>query len=208
MRVPDRENPTMLLKRIAPLAAAILLAACSSAPLAPPSSSTVGVYRDSIELSGRLSVNYEKEGKPDTLSGKFQWMQRARNVDVTLASPLGQTIAKISVTPQSATLTQGERAPRVAADIDALTRQSLGWSLPVSGLRDWLQGYATAADGSRFAASPANNSVTTADGWRLSFVSWQDPTAAHPAPKRIDAQREAGDGSGPLALRIVIDEQG
>ncbi|UUZ51065.1 outer membrane lipoprotein LolB [Massilia sp. B-10] len=113
----------------------------------------MAAYRDAIDLSGRLSVNYDKEGKQETLSGKFNWAQVPGVVDVTLLSPLGQTIAKIKVTPEAASLTQGERVPRVAADIDSLTAQTLGWSLPVSGLRDWLQGYATAADGSRFAAS-------------------------------------------------------
>ncbi len=190
------------------LASAALLSACATAPVAPPSQATVGAYRAVLELSGRLSVNYEREGKPDTLSGKFVWAQNGDMVDLTLASPLGQTIATIQVTPQSATLTQGGKPPRVAADIDGLTAQALGWSLPVSGLRDWLQGYATAADGSRFAASPAHNTVTTADGWRLTFVSWQDSGAAHPLPKRIDAERSATAASGPLALRIVIDQQG
>lgn len=205
-------SPTMihpLFRRTLLLAAAgALLSACVSAPLAPPSTSAVADYRDAIELTGRLSVNYERDGKLDTLSGKFNWAQAPGVVDVTLLSPLGQTIAKIKVTPQAATLTQGDHPPRVAADIDSLTAQALGWSLPVSGLRDWLQGYATTADGKRFAASPAANSVSTPDGWRLTFVSWQDPAAAHPVPKRIDAERSATAASGQLALRIVIDQPG
>ena len=57
------------------------------------------------------------------------------------------TIATISITPESATLVQADKAPRVAKDIDSLTAQSLGWSLPVSGLRDWLQGMVTVRDG-------------------------------------------------------------
>ncbi|HEY0063513.1 MAG TPA: outer membrane lipoprotein LolB [Telluria sp.] len=190
------------------LAGAAALTGCASAPSAPPSQATVAAYRDSIELAGRLSVNYERDGKLDTLSGKFSWVQRADRIDVALASPLGQTIAKITVTPQQATLTQGDKPARVAADIDSLTAQTLGWSLPVSGLRDWLQGFASGPGGSRFAASPANNSFTTADGWRLTFVSWQDPGAAHPVPKRIDAERSANASSGQLALRIVIDQPG
>jgi len=189
-------------------AAGALLSACATAPLAPPSQATVAEYREALELSGRLSVNYDRDGNLETLSGKFNWTQVPGVVDVALLSPLGQTIAKIKVTPQAATLTQGDRPPREAADIDSLTAQALGWSLPVSGLRDWLQGYATAADGKRFAASPAANSVTTPDGWRLTFVSWQDPTAAHPVPRRIDAERSATAASGQLALRIVIDQPG
>lgn len=201
-------NNKKMLHTLAIAGACALLSACATGPVLPPSQATVAQYRDAIDLSGRLSVNYDKDGKQETLSGKFMWAQTANAVDVTLSSPLGQTIAKIQVTPQSATLIQGDRTPRVAADIDALTAQTLGWSLPVSGLRDWLQGYATGTDGKRFAASPANNTVTTADGWRLTFVSWQDPSAARPVPKRIDAQRGATATGGELALRIVIDQQG
>ena len=83
-----------------------------------------------------------------------------------------------------------------------------GWSLPVSGLRDWLQGYATGADGKRFVATPANNTVTTNDGWRLRFVSWQDENAARPVPKLIHAERSASATVDELAIRIIINPQG
>ena len=195
------------LRRLTLLAIAAALAGCATSS-AKLSDATVGAYRDSIDLSGRLSVNYQKDGQPGSVTGNFNWMQRPGRIDVSLASPLGQTIAKISVTPQEAVLTQGARAPRVAPDIDTLSAQALGWTLPVSGLRDWLQGYATGADGKRFTASPGNNSVFTQDGWRLRFVSWQDEGAAHPAPRRIDAERSATSTSDELALRIVIDPAG
>ena len=195
-----------------------LLAACATT--APPSSNPVAPYRDTLELSGRLSVNYQKDGKSEALSGKFTWQQSAARTDVSLASPLGQTIATIAVTPGRATLTQGGQPPRVASDIDALSAQALGWPLPVSGLRDWLQGYAVGADGARFVASPGQDSVTTRDGWRLHFVSWQDEAtrvpdreqslvpARAPQPKRIDAERSAGPQADAVAIRIVIDTQG
>ena len=183
-----------------------LLSACASTG-SVRSEASVGAYRDSIDLSGRLLVNFEKDGKPDTISVKFNWVQTADMVDASLLSPTGQTVAKINVTPQAASLIQAGKEPRVARNIDELTAQTLGWSLPVSGMRDWLQGYATAVGGKRFAASPANNTVITADGWTLTFVSWQDEKAAQPLPKRIDAQRAASAASGELALRIVLDQQ-
>jgi outer membrane lipoprotein LolB len=182
--------------------AAGLLSACATGPL---STSTVADYRETIDLAGRIHVNYDRDGTPESLPGKFTWAQTPREVNVTLASPLGQTLATIKVTPTAATLTQTDRAPKVAADIDSLTAQALGWPLPVSGLRDWLQGHAIAQDGQRFAASPANNRVTTRDGWTVTFVSWQDENAATPTPKRIDAERPATLNSGALTIRIVVD---
>jgi outer membrane lipoprotein LolB len=188
------------------LALAALLSACATAP-ATQSQATVAAYRDTIDLTGRLSVNYTKDGKAETLAGVFGWIQTPAAVDVTLGSSFG-TVAKIRVTPDAASLTQADKAPRVARDIDTLMAQALGWSLPVSGLREWLQGYATGADGKRFIASPANNTVTTRDGWTVTFVTWQDPTAAQPAPKRIDAQRAASQNIDELGIRIVIDAKG
>jgi outer membrane lipoprotein LolB len=194
-------------RRLSLLLLAATLAGCA-ASTANLSRSSVPDYRDTIDLTGRLSVNYQKEGRPDSITGNFNWSQRPGRIDVSLASPLGQTIAEISVTPQQASLTQANRPPRVAKDIDTLTAQSLGWSLPVSGLRDWLQGYALDAQGKRFAASPANNSVYTRDGWRLRFVEWQDEKAAHPVPRVINAERSATASSDELAIRIVIDPVG
>lgn len=203
-------NQNTLLRTLAIAGACALLSACATtgSGTAGAPTTAVGAYRDTIDLSGRLLVNYERDGKPDTLSVKFAWAQTAREVGVSLLSPTGQTVARISVTPEAATLTQGSQAPRMARDIDTLAAQALGFALPVSGLRDWLQGYATAADGSRFAASPASNTVTTPDGWQLTFVSWQDAQGAPgapPAPRRIDAQRAATGNAGQLAIRIVVD---
>jgi outer membrane lipoprotein LolB len=192
---------------------AALLAGCASAPVKTFRPQQAGrsqnTYQDTYEAAGRLSVHYRKDGNPESLTGKFSWSQTPGRIDVSLSSPLS-TIATISITPQAATLVQANKPPRVAKDIDTLTAESLGWSLPVSGLRDWLQGYATGADGKRFAATPANNSVLTADGWRLRFVSWQDQggAVARPLPRRIDAERVASATAEELAINIIIDPQG
>ena len=184
--------------------AAALLAGCATTPTAPLSTASVAPYSEVVDLAGRLSVNYVKQGKQESLSGKFAWHQQGPRTDVTLSSPLGQQIAAITVTPQEATYREGKEAPRSAPDIDTLSAQTLGWPLPVSGLRDWLQGYATAAGGQRFTASPAQNKVTTQDGWKLEFVSWQEGSSP-PKPRRIDASRGAGGDIEEVAIRIVID---
>lgn len=187
------------------LALAFALGGCATTT--SNNAATVGAYRDTIDLSGRLSVNYQKSGNLESLTGSFNWAQRPGNVDVELANPLGQTIATIAVTPQSATLTQAGRAPVTEADIDTLTQRTLGWPLPISGLRDWLQGYAVDEQGQRFAASPARNEVVTKDGWRLRFVEWQNPNAAQPAPRVIHAKRAAAGDIQDLEIRIIIVNQ-
>jgi len=197
----------MLLTRHLALLAAVssfaVLAGCATTT-ASLNQATVGDYRDSIDLTGKLSVNYQKDGRLESITGSFNWEQRPGAIDVALISPLGQTVATINVTPNAATLIQGGEPPRSAADIDSLTQQTLGWPLPVSGLRDWLQGYALDEAGQRFRASPARNTVTTKDGWRLRFVEWQDAAAQQPVPRLIQAERAASGDITDLAIRIVV----
>jgi outer membrane lipoprotein LolB len=88
------------------------LAGCattSNVPLANPTAQ-VGAYRDTIDLEGKLSANYEKDGQPQSVTVNFTWLQRPGNIDVSLFSPLGQTVALVNVTPTAATLTQSGRA--------------------------------------------------------------------------------------------------
>lgn len=200
-----------MLKNLLPLATLCLaLSACTTLPFSsgqPPSSQAVAPYREQVDLAGRLNVLYQKNDKPESATVNFTWQQQAERTDVTLFTPVGSTLATIAVTPQEAVLTQSGKPLRSAPDVDTLSARLLGWSLPVSGLRDWLQGYATAADGKRFAASPQNDSVTTKDGWRLHYVSWQDAVTpgALPQPRRIDAERAASAQADAVALRIVLD---
>lgn len=165
-------------------------------------------YSAAIDLGGRLSVRYEQNGREEAVHGSFTWNQSARHVVVTLLSPLGQTLATIDIKPGITVLTQSGKSPMTATDVDILTEQALGWPLPISGLRDWLQGFGRGADGKLFVAQPAADTVrlTTRDGWNLSYGEWQDGAAniATNHPKRIDLARETKQ-AGPVAIRIVID---
>ncbi len=195
-------------RRLSLLALGAALATLAGCATTSTNVATVGAYRDSIDLNGRASVNYQKSGSRESMTVNFDWTQRPGRVDVTIANPLGQTVATIEVTQQAATLTQAGRTPVTEADVDTLSQRTLGWPLPVAGLRDWLQGYAVDAQGQRFSASPARNEVVTQDGWRLRFVEWQDPNAAQPVPRVIHATRAAAGDIQDLEIRIVINPAG
>lgn len=205
------------MQKLIPLLFAAALAGCAAAPEraadAPPSG-PVAPYADTIELAGRINVSYLRDGNRETLSGRFEWQQSAQRTEVAILSPLGQTVAQITVTPQQATLREGKQPLRTAENIDALSAQALGWTLPVSGLREWLQGHATAASGQHFRASSQDATVVTADGWRVSYVSWHDVTLAGvpaagvpatPKPKRIDIERGATGQFEAMTIQLVLD---
>lgn len=210
-----------LLTRLAVLSAVAIatLAASGCSTLSTPTaqgatavSSGTRQYHQAIDLSGRLSVRYQQDGKEQAVHGSFTWSQSSEHTIVTVLSPLGQTLATIDITPQQSTLHQAGQPARTAADVDLLTAQTLGWPLPIAGLRDWLQGFGADANGKRFNISPASDSsvtnITTADHWLIQYVGWQTADgsagAANSYPKRIDLTRNT-EQAGQVAIRIVLD---
>lgn len=188
-----------------------LLAGCAALvpPPAPPTPAVARAprpYFQTIEMTGRLSVQYNRGGADESLHGSFTWSQAPQRTVVTLLSPLGQTLAVIDVQPGSASLTQANQPPRVATDADALAQTALGWPLPVAGLRDWLQGFVANAPGQLTAVSTtSDNTISTADGWNIVYASWQESDGSgFVRPRRIDLARQTAE-AGPVKLRIVID---
>lgn len=192
--------------RAAALLLPLLLAGCAAlqgdAPQAAGGASRN--YQQAIDLGGRLSVRYEMRHGEEAVHGSFQWQQTPAQTSVTLLSPLGQTVARIDMNPSGAALERAGQPVRSAPDVDVLTADTLGWPLPVAGLRDWLQGFGTDLNGNTFVATPQSAPVTTRDGWQLHYPAWQDDGAGAPRPRRIDLARRT-EQAGEVAIRIVID---
>lgn len=187
-----------------------MLGACAS--IAPPTETATEQagatrkYQEAITLAGRLSVQYQKDDKDEAIHGSFTWKQSKDHSSIAILSPLGQILATIEVTPDNATLIQSGQPPRSAADVDLLVTQTLGWPLPVSGLRNWLQGFANNANNKSFVATASNNKVSTRDGWNIQYPTWESDqqTPAQERPKRIDLERQT-EQAGKVAIRIVLD---
>lgn len=180
---------------------AATLGGCAS--VAPPPGGE-RIYQESVTLGGRLSVRYPQDGKPQSVQGKFLWSQQRDSTTIELYSPLGQTLARIAIEPGRAILEAARGSSRSATTADELTEQTLGWPLPVNGLRYWLQGFVRSGERTLVAATPDGTDSFRSDGWRIRVASWQQ--AGHAAlPKRIDLEREDIAG-GEIALRLVIDE--
>lgn len=195
-----------LMKRVALcVALPLLLSACASLTPSPgvPTTASARSYTETVELGGRLSVRYQNNDREEAMHGSFLWSQKPAHTNVTLLSPLGQTLAVIDMTPVGAKLTQGGQPARVATDVDALVADTLGWPLPISGLRGWLQGFAVDASGKPFTANSQATEVATRDGWRIRYPAWQED-AEQNRPRRIDLERSTAQ-AGDVSIRIVID---
>jgi outer membrane lipoprotein LolB len=185
------------------LAGCIGLPATRGLPDAPPA--LIRQYQETLELAGRLSVHYQKDGKEEALHGGFSWRQNPQRTFVSIFSPLGQTIATIAMERDGATLTQAGQASRTATDVDMLTAEALGWPLPLAGMRYWLQGFGSDRLVLPFNATQRDSEfpLTTIDGWLIRYPVWQDEGGPS-RPKRIDLARSTAH-AGDVAIRIVID---
>ena len=116
--------------RAATLLAALALAGCATVPPAQPGT-----------ISGRLAlqVDASQDRAAQSLSAGFDLSGSAERGELRLSTPLGTTLAAASWGPGEARLVtpQGERR---FDDLDALSRDALGESLPLRALPDWLRG--------------------------------------------------------------------
>ena len=185
---------------------AILVSSCSGIP---PTKGAFAhpllprTYHSQIEMSGRLSAQYETSFRPESISVHFNWVQTPEQTLITLSSPTGQTVATLLINARGAQLREGDKPPQIASNINQLSLNVLGWPLPADGLHDWLQGFLDAKHDTPITQAMANN-MFTVDGWLLRFSSWQ--TEQHiERPKRLDLSHQT-DQAGLVSIRIVVDE--
>ena len=120
--------------RLTALLAALMLVACATTQ---QRDATLG----GDTLSGRLAVRVEAtpEAAARSENAAFELQGNAQAGRLNLSTPLGSVVAQARWAPGSVVLAtpQGERN---FSDLDALTREILGESLPVGALFDWLRG--------------------------------------------------------------------
>ena len=183
------------------VALALFLGACAQVPVKPATPAQAeATARTQIDYTGRFAVKYnDQNGTEKNAYGNFNWHQDGETVSVELKSPLGQTLAVIESAPASATLELPNRPPQTAAKVDDLMHDALGFSLPVSNLRYWLQ--PSAAPGSKATTdTDARNGrikELRQDGWTVDYYEYTDDNNV----KRMNLTHE----EPPLAIRIVID---
>ena len=115
---------------LAVLAAAALLSACATPrPVALPGEEV---------WSGRLSLSVDST-PPQSFSSAFDLRGAPAAGELQLSSPLGNTLATVVWTPQSAELRQGGQVTR-RGSLDELTTELSGTAVPVAALFGWLRG--------------------------------------------------------------------
>jgi outer membrane lipoprotein LolB len=187
--------------------AAVVLSGCASKPNVPNTSNaaTSITTQTSRAYHGRFAVQYnDQNGQPRNAYGNFDWQETGDTVTLQLRNPLGQTLAIVTSSPSSATLELPNRQPLNADNVSALMQGTLGFALPVEGLRYWLQPSPapTSRAKTTMDASSSNGRLKEIkqDGWTIDYLAYADAPAA--GVKRVNLTRE----DPPLDIKLVIDQ--
>ena len=147
-------------------AATLLLAAAGCATVQPPAP----IPASSEDLAGRMSLRVEAAGNAParSLTAAFELRGNADAGRLDLTTPLGSVLAQARWSPREVVLAT-PRGERAFPDLDALTREVLGESLPVAALFDWLRGRPWAG-----APSTAGAGGFEQLGWNVDLAHFDD----------------------------------
>ena len=155
--------------RITVLLAALLMAACAVVPKAPVAG---------VTLSGRLAVHVDgvDGAAARSMSAAFELQGDPQAGHLNLSTPLGNVVAQARWAPGSVVLItpKGEES---FSDLNALTHEVLGESLPLAALFDWLQGRPWPGAASVATAAPAAPGFEQL-GWVVSLAGFDDALIA------------------------------
>jgi len=170
----------------------LLLGGCAALPGSPAGGATTP--RDALDafaIEGRFSLRQNDKN----YSGRLSWRHSGADDELLLASPFGQGVAQITANRSGAQLTTSDGKVYAAADSELLTRQVLGYPLPLARLTDWVRGR-----GGAFEADGQGRPLRLRhEDWRIDYE--YDSQDAQALPSRLFAERADG-----LELRLRIDE--
>jgi outer membrane lipoprotein LolB len=184
-------------RRVAAAFGLLAIAGCATLP-APRDAAAPQFpqLQSSYEVTGRLSARHGA----DAFAASFRWSHEGDRDELDLASPLGQTVARLRGDTRGVELLTPDGKVVSANGWEALTSRGLGWELPVAGLSYWIQG-APRKD-SPFTSERADDGalrVLRQDGWTIAFQAFRSDASGIRRPARMTLDYPG------VELRLVID---
>lgn len=176
------------------LAAGAVVLLCAGCAMLTPGANVPAA--EAFDILGRVLAS--SEGR--AFSANFRWRHAAADNEIWLMSPVGQTLAHIAADSGAATLTTADQQEYRALSVEGLTRQALGWPLPLAQLQHWIRG-GTVPDRAVAAVSRdarGRLSSLEQEGWSIRYI-WPE-TGDGLLPRQLELTQ------GGQRIRMVIDE--
>ncbi len=149
-----------------------------------------------FSIKGRIAVTSDQKNA----SARLAWEHSASKDNVDVYSPLGAKVANIIKTSELVTFTDNKQT-LTAADTETLTQDTLGFSLPLSGLSYWALG------------KPSNQSIANAmtwdidgktktlvqDGWNIEYNGYSNQDI-YSLPRKVILNNDI------ITIKLIIDE--
>ena len=176
------------------LLGALLLSSCATRTPVAVDPERIRVF----DLTGRVNVRVETKAYPTT---GIHWRHEPDSDELWLYSPLGSGVAHMRQDASGALLVAADGKEYRAEDLKILTRQILGWDLPLDGLQYWVRGLpapALTAAEQRYDANGRPEQLRQG-GWQVAYLDWS-AAGVTGLPSKVDL---SGEG---LRVRLVIKE--
>ncbi|WP_432696746.1 lipoprotein insertase outer membrane protein LolB [Marinobacterium sp. YM272] len=170
------------MKRFLLLSIALLLSACSSlkGPTQPPEEELRGSLDNSWQFSGRAGIRQGNSAD----SASIDWSQQDDAFEIRLSGPLGQGGALISGNDSRVEMrVAGEDELYRGSSPEEVMYQALGWYLPVSQARYWVQG--RPAPGYDYTVLPTQPGFEQL-GWRVEIQRLTPVTPSLTLPGKLE----------------------
>jgi outer membrane lipoprotein LolB len=177
--------------RLTALLLLALTAGCATMP-PPLPADAVPPLSANWTLQGRIGVQAGEQ----SLSGQIHWRHSVETDELLLTSPLGQGVARIVRDADGVALEVPNQPTRRAPDAESLTREALGYTLPVTGLAWWVQARPDPDSAFEVTRDAAGRLAQLKQhGWVIDYLQY----AADGRPRRLAVAREG------LLIRLVAD---
>jgi outer membrane lipoprotein LolB len=141
---------------------------------------------DSWGFSGKISLDDGDQGG----SGKLHWDVLADRSELDFHAAMGRGAWHLQVDPERAVLKEATGEQHVAANVNDLIHQRIGWPLPVDALQWWVRGLAAPGlvDAEQFDSQGLLLHLEQF-GWSIDINRYKE-FAGLQLPIRVDARRD------------------
>lgn len=154
------------------------------------------------ERQGRFSVQSQAVNQPvDAVQGGFVWRQLSIGWQLDLKSPLGATLARLTLSPLGASLEQPDSPTRRASSGEALLAEVLGAPVPMDALEDWIDGRVREDGRVTDIKRDDQGRVVSFEqaGWQVTFDRYTEA-----GPGLVNVRGQQSDRN--INLRLVVDQ--
>tara|TARA_Y100001936_G_scaffold94253_1_gene92757 strand:- start:1105 stop:1779 length:675 start_codon:yes stop_codon:yes gene_type:complete len=150
-----------------------------------------------FEIIGRILV--QSRGK--VFTGGVRWSHINTDDSIMILSPFGQTLVEIKSNKDYALLTTREQKNHISSNVEELTKQVIGWKLPLLGMQYWVRGVNSPRSEAELDRDKNGYLIEIRqDGWKIKYSDYTSSQL-----DQIGRPRELVLEHSNIKIKLIID---